>query len=55
MIGQLLTAGDGADVYTRFHSHWRNHRALVIGGRHALLARPPQGVPRSTGGASPNR
>ena len=42
MIGQLLTARDGIDAYTRFNSHWRDHRALVIGGRHPQFARPPQ-------------
>ncbi len=42
MVGELLTATDGADVYSRFHSHWHNHRSLVIGGDDALLTRPTE-------------
>lgn len=42
MVGELLTAADGADVYTRFHSHWHNHGSLVIGGGDALRMRPSQ-------------
>ncbi len=44
MGGELLAAADGADVYTRFHSHWHNHRTLVIRGHDALLARPPSAL-----------
>lgn len=40
MVGELLVAADGVDVYTRFHSHWHNHRELVIGGDDALRKRP---------------
>jgi asparagine synthase (glutamine-hydrolysing) len=42
MVGELLAATDGADVYARFHSHWHNHRSLVIGGDDALLTRPTE-------------
>ena len=42
MIGELLAARDGVEVYTRFHSHWHNHRSLVIGGCDALRTRPTQ-------------
>lgn len=42
MIGELLAARDGAEVYTRFHNHWHNHRSMVIGGADALRSRPAQ-------------
>ncbi|MHB8897862.1 MAG: asparagine synthase (glutamine-hydrolyzing) [Thermoguttaceae bacterium] len=41
MIGQLLTARNGTEVYNRFNSHWRNHRSLVIGGEAPRLVRVP--------------
>jgi asparagine synthase (glutamine-hydrolysing) len=47
MIGQLLTAADGPEVYTRFNSHWRDHRRLVIGGRDPLLPHLPPALAES--------
>ncbi len=40
MIGDLLAASDGVDVYRRFNSHWRDLGSVVIGGQDALLGTP---------------
>lgn len=42
MVSELLGAIDGADVYTRFHSHWHDHRSVVLGGHDALRTWPTQ-------------
>ncbi|NLS93004.1 MAG: asparagine synthase (glutamine-hydrolyzing) [Planctomycetaceae bacterium] len=47
MIGDLLAAADGIDVYRRFNSHWRNHRSVVIGGEDALVSTPPSWIPQA--------
>lgn len=50
MGSELLGAIDGVDVYTRFHSHWHDHRSVVIGGHDALRARPTQHLIESGAG-----
>lgn len=42
MAAELLATRDGAEAYTRFHSHWHNPGAVVVGGREALVLRPPR-------------